>query len=171
MNWAPPRLGVILALMKHRRTPLVQPLDPLQTQTQFTVRWSGSDARSGLNTYDLQYLDQADGIWRFWLTNTTITAAIFSAQDGHNYCYRSRAVDMAGNMEDWPAGDTGDTCTNVDTSQAPPQPWWDANYSYQRQIVVLNNDTRYWRPDTIFICILTRIPPPQLQHCLLHRNP
>jgi RHS repeat-associated protein len=118
----------------------VQPLSDLQTQTQFIIRWSGSDDRSGLNTYDLQYLDQADDIWRFWLTNTTTTAAIFTAQDGHDYCFRSRAVDMAGNMEDWPASDNGDTCTNVDTSQAPQQPWWDGNYAYKRQIVVLNND-------------------------------
>ena len=94
----------------------VQALSAYQTSTSFAVSWSGSDALSGLASYDVQYRDGA-GSWTDWLTETSETSATFSGQDGHTYYFQSRARDTLGNLEAYPAGD-GDAHTTVDTT--PP---------------------------------------------------
>jgi hypothetical protein len=115
-------------------------LPTVTTETQFVVLWNGSDDRSGIRWYDVQYRDSSRGEWTDWLVNTTSTAAIFSGQAGHTYYFRARALDNAGNLENWPAGD-GDTYTKVDPTARPPTPWWNTAYGYKRNLLILNNDT------------------------------
>jgi hypothetical protein len=115
-------------------------LASVTTDVKFTVNWSGSDARSGLRWYDVQVRDGERGEWEDWMVNTTDTAAIFAGQPGHTYYFRVRAMDEVGNWETYPAGD-GDTYTLVDPTAAPSPAWWDAAYSYKRNLVILSTDS------------------------------
>ena len=73
-------------------------------ENKFTVRWGGSDARSGLRWYDVQVQDgnRTDSDWQDWLVNTDKVADLFAGQAGHTYYFRTRAMDEIGNWEPWP---------------------------------------------------------------------
>jgi len=60
----------------------------------------------------VQYRVGAAGPWTDWQVATTETWADYTGTDGLTYYFRSRAVDDAGNLEVYPAGD-GDTRTTV----------------------------------------------------------
>jgi len=94
----------------------VDPLGSAQTSTPFTITWSGSDNLSGIASYDVQYRDGAGGTWTDWVTGTSLTSASFTGQNGHTYCFRSRARDRAGNVEGYPVGN-GDICVTVKTGR------------------------------------------------------
>jgi len=119
----------------------VTPLSPVTYDTIFVVNWGGVDVRSGLRWYDLQVRDgnRPDSQWQDWLINTTKTAELFSGQPGHVYYFRVRAMDNVGNWEGWPANN-GDTYTFVDPSAIALTSWWNSNYVFKRNIVILNND-------------------------------
>jgi len=119
----------------------VTPLSPVTFDTIFVVNWGGVDVRSGLRWYDLQVRDgnRPDSQWQDWLINTTKTAELFSGQPGHVYYFRVRAMDNVGNWEGWPANN-GDTYTFVDPSAIALTSWWNSNYVFKRNIVILNND-------------------------------
>ena len=116
-------------------------------ETAFPVTWSGSDDRSGIRWYDVQYRDgnRPDSLWVDWMTNVSQISSIFIGQSGHTYYFRSRALDVAGNLKDWPGGD-GDTYATIDPSAQPSTPWWDANYGYKRNLLILNNDSNSLSP-------------------------
>ncbi len=102
---------------------------PAESSSTFTVSWSGSDATSGIASYDVQMRD-GDGAWQDWQINTANISATFSGTPGHTYHFRSRAHDQAGNTESWPS--SADAYTTVDCSSsflpltlrdyAPPPP-------------------------------------------------
>jgi len=117
----------------------VTALPIVTTDTTFPVSWSGSDARSGLRWYDVQFRDGERDAWGIWMAQTTLTTALFRGEPGHTYYFRVRAMDEVGNWEAYPPGD-GDTYTLVDPTAAPPTAWWNDAYSLKRNIVVLNND-------------------------------
>jgi hypothetical protein len=93
-------------------TSSVMELPPIQEQPTFTVRWSGSDAGSGIASYDIQVRVGSSGSWVTWLDATSATAQAFVAPRAGIYYFRSRARDRAGNVESWPTGN-GDTYTQV----------------------------------------------------------
>lgn len=84
------------------------------------MTWSGTDAGSGLASYDVQYC-QIDcdlpkmGLWHDWLTGVTATQALMDAEEAMIY-FRSRARDQAGNEE--PEHGRPDAWTIVDLT--PP---------------------------------------------------
>ncbi len=119
----------------------VQPLPDNATDTIIVVNWPGTDNQAGIRWYDVQYRDDARGEWVDWQTDVTLSGAIFIGQPGHRYCFRARAYDRAGNEEDWPGGDNGDTCTTLDPTAVPPSAWWDDNYASKRNLLILNNDS------------------------------
>lgn len=86
---------------------------PAQSGTKFTVAWSGSDATSGIATYDVEVRRGLSGLWETWLSHTTSKSATFTANPGQTYYFRSRARDRAGNLEEWPVNPNGDTFTYV----------------------------------------------------------
>jgi len=108
----------------------------------FTVSWSGSDAGSDIASYALQVRD-GDAAWEDWKIDIADTQATFSGALGHTYYFRSRAVDQAGNVENWPQ--TLDARTTVEGfsaflplilqeyAPAPPSPSYpdDAYYNDQ----------------------------------------
>lgn len=81
----------------------VSALPPVSITTIFAVKWSGDDATSGVRSYDVQYQD-SDGSWVDWQTQTKSTQANFNGAHGHVYGFRAKAVDLAGNQEDYPEG-------------------------------------------------------------------
>jgi hypothetical protein len=119
----------------------VTALPASESDTQFTVSWSGSDDASNVRWYDVQYRDgnRPDSTWTDWKTATTDIAAIFAGQPGHSYYFRARALDVAGNLGTYAAGD-GDQHTLIDLASVPSTPWWNTAYAAKRSIVILNND-------------------------------
>ncbi len=82
----------------------------------FPVSWGGSDAHSGVATYDVQYREGSGGSWQTWLSATNQTSAMFgpplAITGGETYYFRVRARDVAGNVESYPRGD-GDASTMI----------------------------------------------------------
>ena len=86
-----------------------------QATLSFPVSWSGSDATSGVASYDVQFRDGTGVSWEDWQVSTIATSTAFAGEEGHTYYFQSRARDDAGNVEDYPGGD-GDTHTTVDVT-------------------------------------------------------
>ena len=77
------------------------------------VSWSGSDAHSGIASYDVQYRIGSGGAWTNWLLSTTATSATYLPPTrDETYYFRVRAHDNAGNSEAYPA--SADTSTYVE---------------------------------------------------------
>ncbi len=95
----------------------VAPLPAYENTSSFHVSWSGSDSASGpgIAGYTI-YVSDNSGPYKAWLTNTTLTAAPYSGQDGHTYSFYSVATDGAGNVET--SSGTGQASTTVDVT--PP---------------------------------------------------
>lgn len=86
----------------------------------FTVAWTGSDAVSGITQYDVQVKDGA-GSWTDWLAATALTEHGFTGDIDHVYYFRSRAYDVAGNVEAYPT--SHDASTAVTCSYAYSMQW------------------------------------------------
>ncbi|MDE2508297.1 MAG: hypothetical protein KGM43_13880, partial [Planctomycetota bacterium] len=82
-------------------TSAVAALPATTTSSTFTVNWSGQDDKggSGLATYTI-YVAIDNGPYTAWITNTTETSALYTAEAGtHTYSFYSRATDHVGNVE------------------------------------------------------------------------
>jgi hypothetical protein len=90
---------------------------PSNSEASFVVNWTGNDNLSGIASYDVQYQDNG-GAWTNWQTNVTTTSATFNGVSGHTYGFRSRARDVAGNIEAWPS--SADAQTSVVVALTPP---------------------------------------------------
>ncbi|MFN8472836.1 MAG: DNRLRE domain-containing protein [Anaerolineae bacterium] len=71
-----------------------------QLGTDIRVSWQATNATSGVKGYDIQVKDGA-GTWTDWLTNTTLTSAIYPGIIGHTYSFRGRATTNAGSTSDY----------------------------------------------------------------------
>src|SRR5262249_12305912 len=87
-------------------TSKVNSLSASQSATSFTVSWSGTDALSGIDSYDVQSRDDgvtgpggsgSPGSWTNWKSDVGVTSGTFSGSVAHRYCFRSRATDQVGN--------------------------------------------------------------------------
>jgi hypothetical protein len=77
------------------QTPVVTATSPAEsTETSFQVRWDNAVAAPGvkkLRKYDVQWLDEAQGVWHDWITDTTdVLVATFDGEAGHAYRFRAR---------------------------------------------------------------------------------
>ena len=70
-------------------------LPSVQTNTTFTVCWTGSDNFSTVTGYDV-YLSTNNGPWTLWQTHTTNTCAPFTGQLGNRYSFFSVAHNAVG---------------------------------------------------------------------------
>lgn len=98
--------------------PTVSASSPDSTMSlSFSVDWSGDDAGSGVDSFDVQYRVGSGGAWTDWLTDTTATSADFgphtpeAVQRGETYYFRVRARETAGNDSSYAA----ETYTGVDS--------------------------------------------------------
>jgi hypothetical protein len=87
------------------------------SSTSFTVRWSGSDPipSSGIASYSI--FASVDGTpATAWISDTTVTAAVYNGIQGHFYSFYSMATDSAGNQQPVP---TSPQCSTYFDLQAP----------------------------------------------------
>ncbi len=96
-----------------RPTSVMTPLPSFFGSTTIPLSWSGSDALSGLSIYDVQVRAGLVGAWTDVLSSTTDTSTNYTGTNGITYYFRTRASDIAGNVEDWPPD--YDAFTEVDT--------------------------------------------------------
>lgn len=96
-------------------TSYVDNLAAVQTSTDFTVRWVGEDAESGVSSYDV-YVSENDGAFTLWLEATTDTSAVFSGLNGSSYGFYSIATDSVGHFEEKEAVVEASTRVDVPTS-------------------------------------------------------
>jgi hypothetical protein len=90
----------------------VNPLSATRSTLWFPVTWWGTDATSGIKSFDVQYKEGASGVWTDWITDTTTMSATFGGQNRRTYYFRSRGTDSAGNVEAYPGGE-GDAHTCI----------------------------------------------------------
>ncbi len=76
------------------RTAVVSASSPSVSGTEhFEVRWDNAVPSPGgeIRWYDVEWLNEAEGVWHEWLTWTTDLTAGFDGQWGHRYRFRARA--------------------------------------------------------------------------------
>ncbi len=78
----------------------VTTLPPFIASTEIPVSWFGSDAGTGLASYNVYMRDGAED-WTLWQDHVTITSTTFTGEIGHTYAFRSQAIDQAGHTERW----------------------------------------------------------------------
>ncbi len=78
----------------------IKPLADKQSSEGFEVSWTGYDDWNGIANYDVQ-VSTDGGPFKSWLTATTATSDQFEGNSGHNYSFRVRATDGAGNIGPW----------------------------------------------------------------------
>jgi len=92
----------------------VDSLESQQNNSNFTLSISGKDEEngSGLDYYQVQFKSE-EGEWQYWEGGEHLLASQieFRGEDGKTYYFRSRAIDKAGNIEEWP--EEADTFTTI----------------------------------------------------------
>ena len=79
----------------------------------YPIMWSGTDATSGIASYNLFYRQQGELEWTSWFTETTKTDALFSPPNpAAIYEFTIQATDIAGNQQPLP------TVPSTSTEQA-----------------------------------------------------
>jgi hypothetical protein len=86
------------------------PLDSNQASTAILMNWTGSDTGSGIASLDLHIADDG-GPWESYPGVITSSQYWIIGSSGHDYDFRSRGVDRAGNMEDFPSSE--ETSTSI----------------------------------------------------------
>jgi hypothetical protein len=83
------------------------------------VTWWGTDALSGIASYDVQVRAGSEVTWTTWLSATADTSDVFGPSlpfpvlREETYYFQVRARDHAGNLETYPGGN-GDTSTYIE---------------------------------------------------------
>ena len=88
----PPRVGIVN-------------LPASESNEGFPVSWTGQDDWNGIVSYDVQ-VSTDGGPFAGWLTGTKETGDDFQGSSGHNYSFRVRATDGAGNVGPWDVAST-----------------------------------------------------------------
>ena len=88
-------------------TSSVSPLPATESQTNFTVSWSGQDLLpdssqgAGIASYNV-YVSDDDGPFTLWQSDTTQTSATYTGVVGQTYSFYSVATDNVGNVQPTP---------------------------------------------------------------------
>ncbi len=77
------------------QTPAVSAASPpVSYETEFTVTWDNVQMPPGnleFKGVDVQWMDQSEGVWHDWLSQTFDGQATFEGERGHTYGFRARA--------------------------------------------------------------------------------
>ena len=85
----------------NRRRSYARPVSQVQTLTatsptsNFLVKWGGTDTGAGVKSYRVS-VSTDNGPFVPWLTDTTLTSAVFAGAAKKTYQFKSVAVDNAG---------------------------------------------------------------------------
>jgi hypothetical protein len=90
---------------------------PTGSTATFTVNWSGTDAGSGIASYNI-YVSDNGGAFTLLQSAVTNTSASYTGTLGHTYGFYSIATDKASNVE--AAKTSADTSTTVTTVATMP---------------------------------------------------
>jgi len=90
---------------------------PAQSPSRIHVQWSGSDAGSGIASYDV-FISANGSPFVPWLQKTRLTGAVYEGLLGVQYAFYSVATDNAGNQESPPTAP--DAVTLVSVTNRPP---------------------------------------------------
>jgi hypothetical protein len=96
-------------------------------EPSFVVKWDNVTPGPGaddIRWMDVQWLDEAEGVWHDWLLETRQVEAIFQGEMDRVYRFRARAFQKYPNGAHlWsPYRPTGDTVTAVGEPEPPPPP-------------------------------------------------
>ncbi len=83
---------------KDKPTSKVATLPATTAGTDIAVSWSGSDATSGIDSYDV-FVSVDGGSYEAWKQATTDTSGTYAGVSGKSYAFSSVARDLAGNTE------------------------------------------------------------------------
>jgi hypothetical protein len=83
--------------------------------TSFTVYWDGTDASSGIATFDVQYRAGTTGAWQDWAISVDPSegSKMFIGSLGKCYYFRTRSTDRAGNVEPYPTDPDVYVCVDL----------------------------------------------------------
>jgi spore germination protein YaaH len=99
-----PEMGTLVAakFLNDKTPPKVGIVNLPATETSegFRVSWTGQDDWTGVASYDIQ-VSTDGGPFVNWLAGTTETSDNFQGVSGHNYSFRARGTDGAGNVGPW----------------------------------------------------------------------
>jgi hypothetical protein len=112
VNWGDMRINLQIDTIKP--TSSLNSVSSSTNSTAVQLSWSASDGQSGVNHLEVQYRVNG-GSWQSWSTRPPGTSnnAWFLGEAGKSYEFRLRAVDLAGNAQDWPATIRGPVSMNV----------------------------------------------------------
>jgi hypothetical protein len=98
---------------------LVQPAGLPYT---FTVSWTGMDAGSGIQHYNVYYRFN-DGLWTLWQDQTMLTSATFEATQDGVYGFEVWAVDNLGQRETFFREAEASTIVDAEPPYVVPRIW------------------------------------------------
>lgn len=75
---------------------------PDYSPTEISLSWNGLDELSGISSFEVQVREGLDGNWINIQSNSSNTTMTYNGIKGNTYFFRTRAIDAAGNIEDWP---------------------------------------------------------------------
>jgi hypothetical protein len=120
---------------------------PLSQATDFLVRWDNAVPSPGgtIRWYDVQWLDEAEGIWHDWFYRTDALSAIFSGHRGHVYRFRARVWQRYPNGAHLfsPYSQEGDSSTRVAGPQLLGRVWTPRQKPATFATVAISG-THYW---------------------------
>ena len=103
-------------------TSTVDDLPTITKATDFTVSWSGQDAGSGLQYYNVYYRFN-DGPWTPWLEQTLATDSVFNDAEDGVYAFEVWAVDNLGQRETFFRDAEASTIVDVEPPFVVPRLW------------------------------------------------
>lgn len=118
-----PALSPRSVFVDHACPPSASQLKPAEVFDSTAVRlsWDGFDNGAGFGGFDLQWRPEPGG----WEDGGIIHVPAhrrsiwFVGEPGQTYAFRLRAMDINGQLENWPAGDTAETSATIPSSCQP----------------------------------------------------
>lgn len=103
-------------------TTTVDPLPAIINTDAVTVSWTGSDAGSGIQYYDV-FMRMDGGSWVLWQSQTLATSVVASNLDDGFYQFEARAVDNLGFVEPFQENAEASIIVDADPPFVQPQLW------------------------------------------------
>jgi Secretion system C-terminal sorting domain/PKD domain len=103
----------------------VDALSSIQTDTSFSVSWSGRDNISGIKNYTI-YVSKDNANYEVWKAATSIKSSIFKGERGSFYRFYSISIDSAGNIEKQKI--SSDASTKIDGTNATIETFIDGSW-------------------------------------------